>query len=251
MRGVVDLISVSNEVFDHLAAFQGCGNPDGNYWFIGLEEGVKGGKGIDYEASLEREIEIRAGWRELEDLHQMRRSIGETMKTGPWTWRVMASIALSLGGDDGWDRPASYMQERLGRPGGETFMTELFPLPTKEHDEKLWPFNAPYISRKSYEVAVREPRENLIHNLWARHSPAYVFCYGKGDWEAFERLYPGTYATFPFYNQDDPTKLTHAVKVARVAGSLAVLTYHFSVISGYTQISQIVESVNRYKSDWE
>ena len=86
------MISVSNKDFEHLAGFKGAGNPDGNYWFIGLEEGVKGEKGPEFEARLEREIKIRSKWQEIEDLHQMRRSINETMKTGPWTWRGMASM---------------------------------------------------------------------------------------------------------------------------------------------------------------
>ena len=240
------MISVSNKDFEHLAGFKGAGNPDGNYWFIGLEEGVKGEKGPEFEARLEREIKIRAKWQEIEDLHQMRRSINETMKTGPWTWRVMASIALSLDGDDGGETPASYMQERLGRPDGETFLTDLFPLPTKEHNENLWPFDTPYSSRKAYEDAMRCPRENLIRELWARHSPRYVFCHGSTYSEAFERLFPGEFRRYPFYKNDERTKLAHAVRVSRVGASLVVITNNFSVITGYRQIAQIVETVKRY-----
>jgi len=232
------MVSVSDQDFERMAAFQGYGNPDGKYWFIGLEEGIEG------ESDPTPEIERRRNSGELVDLARARE------KGGSGAWYSMALIALKLDGDPNWKSPTGYKEQHLGRLDGNTFLTELYPLPTKDHKVKTWPYVSPYASRLDYEVAVLPRRIELIKGLWSRNPPEFVFCYGMegrdGPWDAFQTLVPGDYEPITI-SKDDPKK-SNEVRITQSGPTVVVLMHHFrSVRLHYDQLGEIVDEALKYK----
>ena len=225
------MVSVSNKAFEHLAAFRGYGNPAGKYWFIGLEEGVRAEKQsteLEKRILLRQEIDIRSKWRKVEDTHDARDSLGIPIRARDNDWYAMARIILRLEGVVGWkqnEMSRPYKESRLGRLDGDTFMTELFPLPTSDHSPENWPYNRPYADRYEYESEVLPPRVKMIRSLWTCHKPRFVFCYGKGNqsrstWDQFRHLFCGSY---------EPKQYSeHDIQIARVGSSVVVLTHHLS-----------------------
>jgi hypothetical protein len=224
------LISVSNETFEHLAEFKGYGNPAGKYWFIGSEEG------LEDASDLNSEIERRGTLDEIEDLARARK------KGGSGAWYNMALIALKIDGSEMWKQPTPYKEKFLGRTNGDTFIADLLPLPKTRRID--WPYVRPYADRASYERALLPRRIALLHDVWSRNAPEFVFCYGRGrdgkDWSAFEEMFPGSYSEY-WFHEDEPRK-RHDIRVGRVASSTIVMTHHLSRLN-YEPVGQLIDKV--------
>ncbi len=166
---------------ERLLAFKGYGNPKGKLWFLGMEEHGDG--------SL-RELQIRADqFDEVEDLYAAHRKVfpDSDMSLHVPVWATMSRIALRLSGSVSWNAredATSYQMQRLGRREGETFLTELLPLPAR--DTASWPYDAIYPTRAAYRAAVLPQRVEILGNLIEAHTPETVFCYGKTNWPAYE-----------------------------------------------------------------
>ena len=124
------MVSIPKDQFERITAFVGYGNPDGRYWFVGMEEGLERG------GDLAREIQIRATWNAVEDVHATRASLGLGMRGQHPTWRSMTRVALKLDGSTDWSDTATvrnYKETELARSDGQTFLTEVMPLPATTH----------------------------------------------------------------------------------------------------------------------
>jgi hypothetical protein len=120
------MVSIPEDQFERIKAFVGYGNPDGRYWFVGMEEGLERG------GDLAREIRIRATWNEVEDVHRTRESLGLSMRGQHPTWYSMSRVVLKLNGARDWSETAvarDYKEMRLATTDGETFLTEVMPFP--------------------------------------------------------------------------------------------------------------------------
>jgi hypothetical protein len=111
---------------EKLLAFRGYGNPNGRFWFVGMEEG-----GGDIES-----LRIRADkFSNLEDLAESyQRFESHDMSNLISTWRIMSAIAGRIGGITDWWDPEyarNYQLNHLGRTNGETYLTEILPLPKR------------------------------------------------------------------------------------------------------------------------
>jgi len=167
-----------------LLKFKGYGNPAGPFWFIGMEE---------YSDQPLNELARRADrWEEIEDLARVCRpwapNLDLTKRITP-TWWLMCRVVGRLSGEP-WrdtDFVRCYQSTRLGRRDGETFLTEILPLPKKNIGD--WPYASLYASRKVYEAAVLPRRIAELRDLFDKHSPEYVFCYGKGFWPHHKKLF--------------------------------------------------------------
>lgn len=122
--------TLTAEELQKLLDFQGWGNPGGDFWFVGMEER---GDGNDLE------LRWRLGFTPIEDLIPAHLRWEQFKPDEPFdplllvrTWATMSKIVLRLRGEENWtdtDRLRRYQAGRLGRPDGETFLTELLPLP--------------------------------------------------------------------------------------------------------------------------
>ena len=228
------MVSISPGIFDRLVNFKGYGNPAGKYWFIGMEEGLERG------GDLQRELEVRATWNEVEDVHVTRSSLGLTMVGRHPTWYAMARMALKLDGNEEWASPAfskPYKEQRLGRLDGDTFLIEILPLPaTRAHE---WPYSVPFDTREEYELEIRPARLNMIRDLMSQCSPRIVFCHGATNWESCRTMFPGQYVEL----------LDGDIQAARVGSSLVVLTWNLSAWGmEIPKLGQIVDAAMDFEA---
>ena len=118
------------EQIEKLLAFRGYGNPSGRFWFIGMEEGGSS----DIES-----LRIRAdNFDSLADLAESHSNFpGHDMKRlSTSTWSLMSSIVGRINHEvDWWETEfrRKYQSTKLGQRDGETYLTEMLPLPKKIH----------------------------------------------------------------------------------------------------------------------
>jgi hypothetical protein len=99
------------------------------------------------------------------------------------TWSAMSRLVLRLTGESNWrDRELVrwYQVNRLGRAGGETFLTEALPFPCPS--TALWPYASLFATRDAYRTRVLPDRMRRLRAMFEQHRHRYVFCDGKGYW---------------------------------------------------------------------
>jgi hypothetical protein len=202
---------LSTDELARLLRHKGFGNPAGNFWFVGIEE--RGGGTLE-------ELQARGKFREFEDLAFAHSSemLNFPMTTLIPTWATMSKIVLRLKGEHRWwdsEVIREYQSERLGRLGGETFLTELLPLPAVSTSH--WHYGRLYPSRDEYERIEMPHRQKFIRTLFDQHQPRFVFCYGKGYWNQYEGIFRTSFAPL----------LDGRLRIGRVAASSVVLTPFF------------------------
>ena len=206
---------LTDQQIQRLLKFKGYGNPAGRCWFVGMEEG-----GSPPMCEL---IERATVWDEVEDLAEASRPWDPEFKCTlhkwkTWTWWIMCRVVGRLSGkpwrDTGFVR--CYQSTHLGRKGGETFLTEILPLP--KPNMGVWPYERLYPTRQAYEDAVLPKRVEALRELFDTHRPKYVFCYGKGFWPHHKKL---------FSEAEFTPILDGAAQIAMVGRSTIVLTAFF------------------------
>ncbi len=157
---------------EKLLSFLGYGNPAGRFWFVGMEEQGEG---------TELELEWRCRFRPVEDViwvHEQWdrefRSRDQGRDPGLFeprrlipTWGTMSKLVLRLSGSSAWEDLEAvrrYQAERLGRLDGDTFLTELLPLPARNLDD--WPYTAYFYSRADYVSRVLPERLGTLRALF-------------------------------------------------------------------------------------
>jgi hypothetical protein len=179
-------LKLSAEEIDRIVGFLGYGQPSAPVWFIGIEEGL--GK-MDSE-DIEKNLKARASFAETMDLREAHlrlllkgKPIDVEKKPPPTqVWQYMAKIMRAYGGNKDWIRLESakeYIRSRLGRHHGETFLTELSPIPSKNGKDKTWlnwfRREDPGLNSKILQRAERL-KQALVQNR-----PPLVMCYGNGN----------------------------------------------------------------------
>ena len=180
---------LTRQQIQRLLKFKGYGNPAGRFWFIGMEE---------YSDQPLNELTGRAdNWKDIEDLAKAPRPWAPSLDLTKWitsTWWIMCQIIGKLSGKAGWCNTGhdgfvrAYQSQRLGRRDGETFLTEILPLPKKNISD--WPYSSLFATRQAYERAVLRRRIASLRALFGKHKPEYVFCYGKGFWPHHKQIFP-------------------------------------------------------------
>lgn len=170
-----------------LFSFLGYGNPRADLWFIGLEEG--GGS--------DAEVVKRSRFRTVEDLRSAHGKLGLLqffIGRRPFqpTWRGLSYVALAYRNRRPTKEAARrYQASRLGRTGGETFLTELYPLPHKSLRD--WDYRhlvGGPTDPDQYRAELFEFRKALLKKALTRNRPRLVLAYGKRSWNQFMSLFP-------------------------------------------------------------
>lgn len=178
---------LSAEEARRILQFLGYGRLPAPIWFIGLEEGLSEQNNVDRAHNLK----ARGAWDEVMDLERACLTLhegGVPMRVSVRpprtpTWRYMAKISGALTGKPEWSDPRAaeeYVRRRLGRadPGiGETFLTELSPIPSKNiaaSREWLGFFKrtAPDCDRLIWQRLMK------LRAIIEQNRPIFVFCYG-------------------------------------------------------------------------
>lgn len=175
---------LSEEEIQQLLAYWGFGNPAGKYWFVGMEE---------QGAGSVRELKARLTWKQIEDVHQAHLAFDDgwdSTSTLISTWSTMIRIAQRLNGEPNWadaEAVRAYQGSRFGRLDGELFLTEILPLPARSVGD--WPYAWLYGSRDEYCAAILPKRMAALWELFMKHRPPFVFCYGKAYWSVHQELF--------------------------------------------------------------
>jgi len=187
--------SLAQEFIDRIVGFLGYGRLSAPVWFIGLEEGL--GRMNDEEAHCN--LVARGRFDEVMDLAAAHKTLKETGKfieienkksfsTQVWHW--MAKVMLARAGYQNWNEASqvkSYIRTRLGRKTcrGETFLTELSPIPRKKNTEGRW---IEYFRAldKNIDEKIRQRMIRLQNELSSR-KPTLIICYGKRQYQ-FQQL---------------------------------------------------------------
>jgi hypothetical protein len=187
------MTDLSTEEVGGIVKFLGYGRPSAPVWFIGFEEGLGG---MNLEEALEN-LKARAGFEKTMDLYEAHRLLkkgGEFIdfkKKLPSTpvWQLMAKIMRAHDGHKDWKdiKPAKeYIQSRLGRCDGDTFLTELSPVPAGKATDKTW---KALLSERDPDLdsKIKQRKEKLKKTL-KENCPSLVICYGQRRADDFAEL---------------------------------------------------------------
>ncbi len=171
---------------EKLLAFRGYGNPSGRFWFVGMEEG--GSSEIE-------SLQIRAdNFSPLEDLAESHKNFPthDMSKLTTSTWGLMSSIVGRFTGEVDWwssDFRRTYQVNRLGRHDGETYLTEVLPLPKRSLSE--WPYGNNFNSPDDYFEKIFPSQASVIRKDYeeANPKPQFVICYGKSYWRYHREIF--------------------------------------------------------------
>jgi len=178
-------LDLSAETIDSIVNFLGYGRASAPVCFIGIEEGI--GDMTSNEAKMN--LKARGHFEDTMDLYcaHLRllkggKPIGiENKLPSTQVWRWMAKIMLAFRGCDRWNDPElakDYARFQLGRNNGETFMTELSPIPAKNAGDKNW---MQWFTEHDSELARKlSERRDKLKELLKQNSSSLVICYGSG-----------------------------------------------------------------------
>ena len=209
-----------------MTGFYGYGNPNGDYWFIGMEEG-----GGNTCAEVGRRLQCwdERGRRPVEDLADFHEAFGER-RWFIWrelqpTWSRLISLLLTATSKPNEDGDLRHYQvNMLGRSDGATCLLEFMPLPSPTARHWLystWTAHPSLSSRETYLQAMKKPRAAGLTQLLGSHRPRVVIFYGLANENLWTALCPAG-AAFKQYQ----TGGNQVWKIAHYAGQTFVICAH-------------------------
>lgn len=172
---------------ESIVGFLGYGRPSATVWFVGIEEGLAGQTPSDSQKNL---IE-RGSFEQVMDLYEAHMRLVATNKitaksdsidfakmesfTSVWLW--MARIVRAMKGAEDWsdiEKAKEYIRCKLGRQFGDTFLTELSPMPRSRLTDKHHIF---FQERMEKIVELKKLRELTLRNLYVKSKPRIVIFY--------------------------------------------------------------------------
>ncbi len=176
--------NLTSAQIEKLLAFRGYGNPNGRFWFVGMEEGGGDSESLQIRANKFANLEDLAESHRNFESHDMSRSIS--------TWRIMSAIVRRISGDSNWWDNAvtkGYQMNQLGRLNGETYLTEVLPLPKRSLAD--WPYGGIFDSPQHYfdKIFPSQLASLQIEYGDSKPKPQFVFCYGKRYWPRHREIF--------------------------------------------------------------
>lgn len=188
-----------------ILSFIGYGTLSAPFWFIGLEEGLKS----DDHEDLQHNLRSRGAWLQTMDLAEACLRLRDNRSplniesykyawTPTWWWMARVCRYLTCGPDSGTDEKAkneakkktkNYVRHNLGRKNGQSFLTELSPIPARNLNEgAIWLNFFRGVEAKT-DTLINQ-RLSHLRSLIAKHQPPFIFCYGA-ERDKFKALLPG------------------------------------------------------------
>jgi hypothetical protein len=193
---------LSTEEIGRIVNFLGYGRPSAPVWFMGLEEGL----GNMNPQDIYENLKSRAGFEgtmDLREAHMRLREQGrpidiENQPPSTQVWQWMAKIMLARQGYEDWSDLVStkedtrsrarkhiqscakkYIQYQLGRSNGNTFLTELSPIPAAKTTDQSF---MSWFKENDTELEVKITRRRDELNRMLKANPqSLVICYGYGN----------------------------------------------------------------------
>ncbi len=190
--------SLSVAEINRIVGFIGYGRPDAPVWFVGLEEGL----GDMSSAEAVKNLEARASFESVMDLRLAHHSrLWEKGSQINWdisppktqVWQYMGKIMRACNGQtdccSNLESAKGYVKMRLGRSDhaiGQTFLTELSPIPAANGKDKQW---IDFLRKREPEINRKIGERRATLQALVRENPnALVICYGNRKKEFGELL---------------------------------------------------------------
>ena len=179
-----------NDRLKTVMKFKGYGNPEGGYWFIGIEERLP----IDNDDKLSPYkkgimFNEKGDYSKYKaEFYQQKRKEG---KRGTYTavYDIMGKILMDIQGLNG--DPTNFLDEHLFEENGSNFYTFLYPLGKRLATATLSKATKDFMGLNNmdeyYEI-VEENRFKFLYKLWDDSKPKCTICFGKGNWNNFDKL---------------------------------------------------------------
>jgi hypothetical protein len=175
----------------------GYGNPSGDYWFIGPEEGGSI-DGNDDRIQVWSELGLNENFHDMKDFHltlskrkgfdELQRFFTNKVKLQS-TWNGIMKILFPLISEKNntLDNRRNYQKDFLGRKDGATIIAELFPFSSKSLADKK---SEEYLnqSKKKYWDEYSSLRESLISDKIRKYRPKVVCFYSTSFNENWRRI---------------------------------------------------------------
>jgi hypothetical protein len=178
-------LNLSIEEISRIVAFLGYGNPSAPVWFVGIEEGL----GNMNSAETLKNLKARGRFEstmDLRDAHLLLEEGGQPIeiqnkRNFTPVWEYMSKIMLARSGKSKseWqnlEAVRQHVRHKLGRANGETFLTELSPIPSKKASDKTW--MALFKSLDPELCTKIKDRQKALKVLLGKQTKL-VICYGK------------------------------------------------------------------------
>ena len=178
---------------ESVVGFLGYGRPSDSVWFIGKEEGL-GSMGED---DAVKNLQARAKFDSVMDLYyahlKLRENGGpidfERKIPSTQVWKFMAKIMRAREGFENWEDRVGvneYIRTHLGRSDGQTFLTELSPIPASDGADKRW---MQLLKQSDPQVDAKIKRRQVkLRQLLRDSAPRLVICYGQTKALAFAEV---------------------------------------------------------------
>jgi hypothetical protein len=186
-------LDLTPEEIQRIVNFLGYGRITAPVWFIGMEEGL----GRMSSEDAVRSLKARGSFEPTMDLYQACLNLRQggqpiDIETNPPStpvWKFMAKIMRAIHGEQNWRHPAlakEYVQFRLGRCGGDSFLTELSPIPTRQAADQTW---MAWFEERDAELHEKiGQRRTTLKRLRDENASTLVICYGSSLAEKFAEL---------------------------------------------------------------
>lgn len=174
----------------YMDSFWGYGNPNANYWFVGMEEG--GGNSFE---EVNRKIQLwnergRLSIDDIYECHMEGKWFGENAKLQT-TWNKLIRILLSAKGEiPDTEMVRQYQATSLGRKNSESCLIELLPLPSPSIDDWIYSEHSanPILeNRKIYKEILSPKRCEKLQSLISQHKPQNLILYGSGYLDLWQK----------------------------------------------------------------
>lgn len=186
-------LTLTVEEIERIAGFLGYGRSSAPVWFVGFEEGL--GNMSDDDAT--KNCETRSRFESIMDLYEahlglLQKGLPINLEEKPprtQVWQFMAKLMLARDGIADWwnmQKVNDYIRFCLGRKGGDTFLTELSPIPTGHTSDNSW--MSRFAELDNNLAAKIKRRKEELRRLLKDNSPDLVICYGLGKKGDFAEL---------------------------------------------------------------
>jgi hypothetical protein len=169
----------------------GYGNPKGNFWFIGPEEGGSAAS-LHERMNVWNELGSDEHFHDLKKFHLIFKNGTERFFEGEVklqkTWNGLIEILFGIQGkENALETKKEYQSTQLGTTGGETLLAELFPFASKSLNDSEW-MELFGESKKDYWDKYASQRIQLIAEQIEIYKPKFVVFYSLAFSSYWEQI---------------------------------------------------------------
>jgi hypothetical protein len=169
----------------------GYGNPKGNFWFIGPEEGGSAAS-LHERMNVWNELGSDEHFHDLKKFHLIFKNGTERFFEGEVklqkTWNGLIEILFGIQGkENDLEAKKEYQSTQLGTTGGETLLAELFPFASKSLNDSEW-MELFGESKKDYWDKYASQRMQLIAEQIEIYKPKFVVFYSLAFAQHWEQI---------------------------------------------------------------